>query len=188
MPAGVGADSSVRRWRVSLTLVGWMLLIQAAFGTAAAPLAWVGMRLTGPAGYAGFSSLAPVPGGSEAALAQAFSSIGIITWFSLAFNLVLLAGSIGLLKRWRWGWFMVIGAHIAAIAGSFIWGLPMLRAVLSVFAPADAGLAALAITGLLALVPASIIGFLMTNGIVRQFAADSAGPVVPTGSGEDSAS
>ena len=183
MPAGVGADSSVRRWRVSLTLVGWMLLVQAAFGVAAAPLVWVGMRLTGPAAFSGLSSLSPVPGGggSGPALAQAFASVGIITWFSLAFNLLLLAGAIGLLKRWRWGWVMVIGVHIAAIAGSFIWGLPMLRAVLSIFAPADANLAALAITCLFALVPASIIGFLMINGVVRQFDADSAGSAAPTG-------
>ena len=181
MPAGAGADSSVRRWRVSLTLVAWMLLVQAAVGVATAPLTWISLRLADPSGLSGISALPPVAGGSSAVLAGAFSRVGAVTWLSLVFNLLLLAGSIGLLKRWKWGWFTVIGVHLAAIVVSFVWGLPMLQALLAVFAPADADLAALVIIFLFALIPASVIGFLMVNGVVRQFDAGNTDSAAPDG-------
>lgn len=84
-------------------------------------------------------------------------------------SLVLLAGSIGLLLRKKWGWYMVVVVHVAAAAAVFIWVMPMFKNLYSALDPRNAGAMALAISILGALAPAVVVAFLLMKPILSQF-------------------
>jgi hypothetical protein len=84
-------------------------------------------------------------------------------------SLVLLAGSIGLLLRKKWGWYMVVVVHVAAAAAVFIWVMPMFKNLYSALDPRNAGAMALAMSVLGALAPAVVVAFLLLKPVVSQF-------------------
>ncbi len=176
MPAGVGADSATRRWRVSLTLVGWMLLVQAAFAcvVGAAELVFRPTLLpVEPMIFAGEIGVADISGVLR--LAMLFSR------FSLLLNAILLAGSIGLLKRQKWGWYMVVLVHMVGIVALFILVPPLFGGLLAIFGTDASGLLPWVFALLLALAPGAMIAFLLFGRVVRQFDVESAGSTVTPG-------
>jgi hypothetical protein len=82
---------------------------------------------------------------------------------------VLLAGSIGLLLRKKWGWYMVLIVHLAAGVAIFIWVMPMFETLYAALEPAHAGSMALLLSLLSALIPAIVIAFLLYKPILSQF-------------------
>jgi hypothetical protein len=84
-------------------------------------------------------------------------------------SLVLLAGSIGLLLRKKWGWYTVVIVHVAATAAVFIWVMPIFRTLYLALDPAHAGTMALMLSILSALAPAVVIAFLLAKPILSQF-------------------
>ncbi len=170
MPAGAGEnDVSLRRWRASLNIFAWLFLVQSALGIATAPLVLIMLEMSGSPSRTELGQLGAMLGSGGAMMAELVLRAGLVVRLSLLANVATLVGCIGLLKRWKWGWFLVIGIQLVSAAAAFIWGLPLLRGLLALVAPASADLAAFAIIALLALVPAAVIVFLMSGGVVRQF-------------------
>jgi hypothetical protein len=84
-------------------------------------------------------------------------------------SLVLLAGSIGLLLRKKWGWYMVVVVHVAATAAVFIWVMPMFDTLYRMLDPHNASMMAWLLSILSALVPVVVVAFLLMRPIVNQF-------------------
>jgi hypothetical protein len=84
-------------------------------------------------------------------------------------SLVLLAGSIGLLRRKKWGWYAVVVVHVVATVAVFIWVLPMFKTLYLTLDPGNAGMMALFLTVLTALAPAVVVAFLLAKPILNQF-------------------
>jgi hypothetical protein len=102
-------------------------------------------------------------------LAGLFKQAAMIAWVSGVANLALLAGSVGLLARRKWGWYTVVFLHLATVVACFVWFLPFMYTILARLAPGRAGLASFAITFLLALAPGMVIAFLLAKPVLRQF-------------------
>jgi hypothetical protein len=81
----------------------------------------------------------------------------------------MLGAGIGLLSRRKWGWYGAIIINLLEAAGMFVIGLPALEPVLRLLDPARAETLSIVIAVLLALVPASIVAFLLARPVVRQF-------------------
>jgi hypothetical protein len=84
-------------------------------------------------------------------------------------SIILLAGSIGLLLRKKWGWYTVVVVNVAATAAVFIWVMPMFENLYRVLDPRSAGTMALALSILSALAPAVVVAFLLAKPILSQF-------------------
>lgn len=170
MPAGAGEDSpSRRRWRFTLTVVAWLFLVQSALGVITGPLAFVALTTFGVPGSADLSSYGALMGDAGVLVERLVGQLRSLVWVSISASVLMMAGSVGLLMRRRWGWFAVIGVQLVSVAATFVWGLPALEELLRFVAPAPAGATSLLMTVLLALVPLSVVGFLMLDGIVSQF-------------------
>ncbi len=168
METSAGEDSTLRRWRITLTVAAWLLITQSGLailsgliGIALAPIADPGAMLAQLGPYVDRSSVALF----ETLMRQAASLNRIQTVGSL----VLLAGSIGLLLRRKWGWYTVIVVHVAATAAVFIWVMPMFENLYRALDPNSAGAMSLAMTILAALAPAVVVAFLLLRPVVSQF-------------------
>ena len=84
-------------------------------------------------------------------------------------SLGLLAGSIGLLLRKKWGWYTVVVVHVAAAAAVFIWVMPLFENLYRVLDPSNAGTMALLLSILSALAPGVVVAFLLARPILSQF-------------------
>lgn len=82
---------------------------------------------------------------------------------------ILLAGSIGLLLRKKWGWYTVVVVNVAAAAAVFIWAMPMFENFYRALDPSHAGAMALLLSVLGALAPAVVVAFLVAKPILSQF-------------------
>lgn len=157
MPAG--------RWRVALTVLAWLLILQAGSGALSAGL---GLMLL-PA-----SAATAVPGGEKILpgahlLGPMISLLRAAVGVGAVLSLALLAGAVGLLRRRRWGWYVVIA--VSAIgAGGLLAVLPtVFGTVLEMAAPRSSPLLPWALS-LLAVLPAlALIGFLLLDPVLRQF-------------------
>ncbi len=168
MEASAGEDKNLRRWRLTLTIAAWVLIVQSGLtfvtgliGLMLAPFATPGTLFAQLGTILDRSNLLMV----EKLVGQTLFLNRIQTVGSLA----LLAGSIGLLLRKKWGWFTVIVVHVAAAAAIFIWVTPMFENVYRVLDPGNAGTWALLLPTLAALAPAVVVAFLLMPPIVSQF-------------------
>jgi len=84
-------------------------------------------------------------------------------------SLALLVGSIGLLRRKKWGWYAVVVVHVVAAAAVFVWVMPMFEDLYRALDPRSAGTMALALSILSALAPAVVVAFLLARPILSQF-------------------
>lgn len=168
MEASAGEDKNFRRWRITLTVAAWLLIAQSGltfitglFGMLLSPIA-------DPAAMLG--QLGPmIDRSSIAMLGTLIRQTAFLNRIQTVGSLVLLAGSIGLLLRKKWGWYIVIVVHVAATVAVFIWIMPMFRTLYSVLDPAGAGPMSLAMTILGALAPAIVVAFLLMRPILSQF-------------------
>lgn len=172
--ASAGEDKSGRRWRLALSILAWSLLVQSVVGLLTAPLAFVNIESLGLPAGADLSSVTGMLGGGSAVgdlVGRLAGRARLLAWAGILFSAASAVGSIGLLRRRRWGWFATIGIQLTSIAAAFVWFLPVLEGLLRPVAPKQAVLSSFLITLLIALVPLSIVGFLMLRGVARQFAA-----------------
>ncbi|MBN2464733.1 hypothetical protein JXD38_03800 [candidate division WOR-3 bacterium] len=168
MEASAGEDQTLRRWRITVTVAAWLLIAQSALailsglaGIMLAPLADPGVML---------GQLGPyVDRSSAAAFGTLMRQAALLNRIQTVGSLVLLAGSIGLLLRKKWGWYTVIVVHVAAAAAVFIWMMPMFENLYRALDPRSAGTMALAMSVLAALAPAVVVAFLLLRPVVSQF-------------------
>ncbi len=161
-------ENPSRRWRVSVSILSWLLMIQAALGIIVGLLSLMTLPGLEPAGFS--EQLAPIlDQAGSVVLAEVMGQTTLVTRVSIVANLLLLVGSIGLLLRKKWGWFTVVLVHLAGVLVSFIWVMPVLRQVLGLLDPSRAGLLSFVITALLTVVPGVIIAFLMLKPVVSQY-------------------
>ncbi|OYD17049.1 hypothetical protein CH330_01035 [candidate division WOR-3 bacterium JGI_Cruoil_03_51_56] len=159
---GQQIDKSLRRWHRSLSIIAWLLIIQSLIG--------VIMGFLGTMAFTIHSS--PVfDSASMKVLEGLIEQTIFATKASIIINLVLLVGSIGLLLRQKWGWFIVMLAMIFVIFAGFIWIMPAIRQVLAVLQPDNAGFLSFIITALLAVVPAVFVVYLFSRRVISQFQA-----------------
>jgi hypothetical protein len=166
--AGTDPNPSAKRWRTTLTVAAWLLIVQSGLailsgliGIALAPLADPGAMLGQLGPYVDRSSVAVF----ETLMRQA----AYLNRIQTVGSLVLLAGAIGLLLRKKWGWYTVIVVHVAATAAVFIWVMPMFRTLYLALDPHNAGTMAFVLSILSALAPAVVVAFMLLRPVISQF-------------------
>lgn len=163
------------RWRVALTVVAWLLILQSGSGALSAGL---GLALQ-PLRAVG--TTAEVPGAGEIfpgrdALLPTLRLLETVVRVGFFFHLALLAGAVGLLRRRRWGWYAVVLLHIAGAGGLFAVLPTVFGEVLALAAPGAPPLLTWALAVLAVLPALALIGFLLLDPVLRQFAGAQATP------------
>lgn len=114
--------------------------------------------------------LGPLIDRSAAALLDTLlRQAGFLSRVQTGASILLLVGSLGLLLRKKWGWYLVVVVHLAAVVAVFIWVAPMCEKLYLALDPTQARVAPLLLSSLGALAPAIVVAFLMTKPIIRQF-------------------
>lgn len=163
-----GEDKNLRRWRIVLTVTAWLLIAQSGLaiisgliGIALAPLADPKVML---------SQLGPSFDRSSIVMFETLMrQTAFLNRIQTIGSLALLVGSIGLLLRKKWGWYIVVVVHIVATAAVFVWVMPMFENLYRTLDPRNAGPMALMMSLLGALAPAVVVAFLLLRPVVRQF-------------------
>jgi len=161
-------DASARRWHVYLSILAWTFIVQSGFGVLTGFLAFlpVDQVLSGivPAELAPY--LSQTGYGAAGALVSKAVLVGRI---ATAVDAMLLAGSIGLLLRKKWGWYSVVLLNIAEVIAVFALGMPLMYRLLVQFSIGRAGVYSFVIALLLACIPGMVVAFLMAGPVTRQF-------------------
>jgi len=164
----VGEDKTLRRWRITLTVAAWVLIVQSALTVIVGLLGIVLAPICDPAAMLG--QLGPmVDSSSLAMLNTLMRQTAFLNRIQTVGSLVLLAGSIGLLLRKKWGWYTVVILHVVATVAVFVWVMPLFKTLYLTLDPRNAGMMALFLTILSALAPAVVVAFLLAKPIVSQF-------------------
>ena len=168
METSAGEDKTLRRWRITLTVAAWLLIVQSGLaiisglvGIVLSPIADPGAMLAQLGPYVDRSSVVVF----ETLMRQA----AFLNRIQTVGSLMLLAGSIGLLLRKKWGWYTVVVVHVAATAAVFIWVMPIFENMYRALDPRSAGTMALVMTILSALAPAVVVAFLLMKPVLIQF-------------------
>jgi len=162
------SNPSAKRWRITLTVAAWVLIVQSVLTIIIGLLGLVLSPIADPGAMLG--QLGPMVDRSSIAMLETLMrQTAFLNRIQTVGSLVLLAGSIGLLLRKKWGWYMVVAVHVAATVAVFIWVMPMFEALYRVLDPRNAGTMALFLTILSALAPAVVAAFLLAKPIISQF-------------------
>jgi hypothetical protein len=166
--AALTPDLALKRWRSTVTLLAWLLIVQSALslltcliGLAAAPLVAV-PNLSGQ-----LSGL--MDRSATARLDELLRLVRTADYYLIIGNAALLAGSIGLLLRRKWGWYVTILVHGVAVLATLVWGTPVVTRVYAMLDPKSAGSYGLLTALLLALMPGIVVGFLLLRPVAAQF-------------------
>jgi hypothetical protein len=163
-----GEDKTLRRWRIALTVAAWLLIAQSALAVMTGLIGIVLAPIADPGATLG--QLGPLADRSSIALLNTLMRQGaFLNRIQTVGSLVLLAGSIGLLLRKKWGWYTVVVVHVAVAAAVFIWVMPLFENLYRVLDPSNAGTMAVVLSILSALAPAVVVGFLLAKPILSQF-------------------
>lgn len=168
MAASAGETRNLRRWRVLLTVGAWLLIVQSGTGLLFGLLA-LGLysSFSTDSLLGGLSSL--LDSTSSLALDRLLDQLTLLNRIAVVANGLLLAGSVGLLRRRRWGWYIVTLLHLLGAVAAVVWGSTLLLPVLSLLDPDRAGSLSLILALLIALVPASVLAILLLKPITDQF-------------------
>jgi ABC-type cobalt transport system substrate-binding protein len=168
MATSGGEDQTLRRWRITLTIAAWLLIVQSGLAVLTGLVGMMTASMADPTSFMG--QLGPLMDRRGIALFdQLLRQLVVANQVQAAANTVLLAGAIGLLLRKKWGWYIVVGVHLAGAAASIIWAGPMLKPLFAIAYGDRAGEMSMLMGVLMAAVPAIVIAFLMVKGIVSQF-------------------
>lgn len=161
-------NPSAKRWRITLTVAAWVLIVQSALTVIVGLLGIVLAPISDPAAMLG--QLGPmVDRSSLAMLNTLMRQTAFLNRIQTVGSLVLLAGSIGLLLRKKWGWYTVVIVHVAATAAVFVWVMPLFKTLYLTLDPGNAGVMAWLLSILGALAPAVVVVFFLAKPILRQF-------------------
>ena len=162
------SNPSAKRWRITLTVVAWVLIVQSALTIIIGLIGMVLAPIADPVAMLG--QLGPLADRSSIAMLEALMrQTAFLNRIQSVGSLILLAGSIGLLLRKKWGWYMVIAVHVAATVAVFIWVMPLFKTFYLALDPGNAGAMAWLLSILSALAPAVVVAFLLAKPIVCQF-------------------
>ncbi|MFO7676461.1 MAG: hypothetical protein R6X12_09125 [bacterium] len=155
-----------------MTVVAWLLILQAGFGAAGSGIEFALRPLLVPPEARALD----VPGAEELVpgyrvLSPLVRLLEALIWAGLAFNAALLAGAVGLLRRRKWGWYAVVVLHILAAGGLFTVLPTAFGGVLGVAAPGASPFLPWLLSGLAVLPALVLIGFLLLDPVVGQFEA-----------------
>ena len=168
MGANAGEDTHLRRWRITLTIAAWVLIVQSALTIIIGLLGMVLAPISDPGAMLG--QLGPLIDRSNISMLDTMlRQTAFLNRIQTVASVVLLAGSIGLLLRKKWGWYMVIAVHVAATVAVFIWVMPLFKTLYLALDPGNAGAMAWLLSILSALAPAVVVAFLLAKPIVCQF-------------------
>jgi hypothetical protein len=168
MEASAGEDQTLRRWRITVTVAAWLLIAQSALAILAGLVGIMLAPLADPGAMLG--QLGPyVDRSSAAAFGTLMRQAALLNRIQTVGSLVLLAGSIGLLLRKKWGWYTVIVVHVAAAAVVFIWVMPLLETLYRMLDPHNASMMAWVLSVLSALAPGVVVAFLLLRPVISQF-------------------
>lgn len=165
---GAGEDATLRRWRVTVTVGAWLLLVQSGFGALSALISIPLAATFRPESL--MPQLGPLGAGIDLRPVDAlFSQLRTLNYIQLAVNAIKLVAAAGLLKRQQWGWYAMVIIHLLETAGVFVFGLPALRPLIALADPAQAQSLSLVLAGLIALIPASVVAILLLKPVTSQF-------------------
>jgi hypothetical protein len=163
-----GKEKNLRRWRVTLSVVAWLIIVQSGLGLLSGLVSIPLSATIRPEDLE--SQLGPLAGEIDLApVDRLFGQLRMLNLVQVGANALMLGAGIGLLSRRKWGWYGAIIINLLEAAGMFVIGLPALEPVLRLLDPARAETLSIVIAVLLALVPASIVAFLLARPVVRQF-------------------
>jgi hypothetical protein len=161
-------NPSQRRWRIALTVGAWLLVVQSGLAIASGLVGMVLSPIADPGAMLG--QLGPFVDRSSLGL---FSTLmrqaAFLNRIQVVGSIAVLAGSIGLLMRKKWGWYTVVIMHVAATGAVFVWVMPMFENLYRALDPANARSMAIAMTILAALAPAVVVAFLLLRPVISQF-------------------
>ncbi len=178
MPASAGEDKNLRRWRVTLTVFAWLFIVQAGVGLISSLLSIPLLAAFQPESLV--SQLGPLMGGTNlAAIDSLLASLRTLNLAQVLLSAAVLAGAVGLLLRRKWGWYLTVVLNALQVCAALAFGPPVLEPVFCLLAPDRAGSLSWVVAILVALIPASIVAFLMLKPIVAQF-EHPARPAEPT--------
>ena len=169
--SSAGEDRNLRRWRLTLTVAAWLLIAQSALSVITGLVAIALAPIADPGTMLGqLGPLGPLIDRSSIALLDTLMrQIAVVNRIQTVASLILLAGSVGLLLRKKWGWYTVVAVHVAAAVAVFIWVMPMFETLYRALDPSSAGTMALVMAILGALGPAGVVAFLLLRPVVSQF-------------------
>jgi hypothetical protein len=171
MSTGAGGDTTAgasRYWRITVTVLAWLTIIQAGIG-------FVGGLLSIPLAAAFrpeslVQQLGPMFGGTNlSAIDVLLTQLRLFNFIQVGANCVICAGAIGLLLRKKWGWYLTVVLNLVQAGASVVLGQPLLQKVMAVLDPTQAGQLSYVMAILIALIPISIIGFLLAKPVISQF-------------------
>ena len=169
--SGAGGDTTAgagRYWRIAVTVLAWLTIIQAGIG-------FVGGLLSIPLAAAFrpeslVQQLGPMFGGTNfSAIDALFAQLRLFNFIQIGANCVICAGAIGLLLRKKWGWYLTVALNLVQAGASVVLGQPLLQKVLTVLDPTQAARLSLVMAILIALIPMSIVAFLLSKSVISQF-------------------
>ena len=160
-------NPSAKRWRITLTVAAWVLIVQSALTVIVGLLGIVLAPISDPAAMLGqFGPM--VDRSSLAMLNTLMRQTAFLNRIQTVGSLVLLAGSIGLLLRKKWGWYTVVIVHGASTVAVFVWVMPLFKTLYLTLDPGNAGVMAWLLSILGALAPAVVVAFLLAKPILSQ--------------------
>jgi len=161
-------DPSVRRWRITLTVAAWLLIVQSGLTLISGLVGMILAPIADPGAMLG--QLGPLADRSNIALFESLMrQTAFLNRIQTVGSLALLAGSVGLLLRKKWGWYTVVVVHVVAAVAVFIWVMPLFETLYRVLDPSNAGTMALVLSILSALAPAVVVAFLLAKPVISQF-------------------
>ena len=168
METSAGEDTNLRRWRITLTVAAWLLIVQSGVTFITGLIALFLAPFAAPSTL--YPQLGTVLDRSHIAVIQTLVGQTLsLNRIQTVGSLVLLAGAIGLLLRKKWYWFIVVVVHVAATVAVFVWLMPMFDTLYRMLDPHNASMMAWLLTALSALVPAVVVAFLLAKPIISQF-------------------
>ena len=168
MEASAGEDTSLRRWRITLTVAAWLLIAQSGLTFITGLLGMALAPIADPAAMLG--QLGPLIDRSNISMLDTMlRQTAFLNRIQTVGSLTLLAGAIGLLLRKKWGWYTVVVVHVAAMAAVFIWVMPLFETLYRMLDPHNASMMAWVLSVLSALAPGVVVAFLLLRPVISQF-------------------
>lgn len=143
-------------------------MIQSAFGVGAGMLGTLFVASAGITRYVG--SLAILAGAPQLqVLDMLVKHLRFLVRLQIPLSLLGLVGGVGLLRRQRWGWFLVALLNLAGALACLLYVPHLLTSLLSLLDARSGAAAAWLCSLLLLLVPLSVLIFLFLEPVVSQF-------------------
>lgn len=161
-------DPTEKRWRSTVTLLAWLLIVQSALSLVTS---LIGLATAPLADMANLSSQLSVLM-DRSAIGQVEELMRLTRTannYFIIYSAVSLAGAIGLLLRRKWGWYATAIVNVVAALATLVWGTPIVTHIYSMLDPKNGGPYGLLTAILLALMPMTIVGYLMLKPVIIQF-------------------